>query len=90
MLDGMAENKTTITTRPATRDDLQTLAKPGESLDGVIQRLIGHYRSTQTRNRLAWEARTAADQANADSMAWANRQADKLVERAVQRRAAQG
>ncbi|MFJ4655030.1 hypothetical protein ACIP5Y_27460 [Nocardia sp. NPDC088792] len=85
----MAENKTTITTRPATRDELQTLAKPNESLDAVINRLIGHYKSSQSRNRLAWENRIAADRQNANAVAWAERQADRLEERLAQRRAAQ-
>ncbi|MBL1076171.1 hypothetical protein JK358_17370 [Nocardia sp. 2] len=84
----MAENKTTITTRPTTRDELQTLAKPNESLDAVINRLIGHYKSTQTRNRLAWEARIANDRQNASAVAWAERQADRLVDRLAQRQAA--
>lgn len=88
MLCGMAENKTTITTRPATRDELQTLAKPGESLDAVINRLIGHYRSAQSRSRLAWEARIAADRQNASAVAWAERQADRLEQRLAQRQAA--
>ncbi|MEV6771632.1 hypothetical protein AB0N05_23710 [Nocardia sp. NPDC051030] len=85
----MVDNKATITTRPATRDELQALAKPNESLDAVINRLITHYRSTQTRNRLAWENRIAADRKNAAAVAWAERQADVLVDRLAQRRAAQ-
>lgn len=90
MLDGMAENKTTITTRPATRDELQTLARPNESLDGVINRLIAHYKSAQSRNRLAWETRIAADRQDAKAVAWAERQADRLEERLAQRQAAKG
>ncbi|WP_157554100.1 hypothetical protein [Nocardia crassostreae] len=86
----MAENKTTITTRPATRDELQTLAKPNESLDAVINRLITHYKSTQTRNRLAWENRIAQDRQNSGAVAWAERQADRLAERLAQRQEAQG
>ncbi|MGV9410640.1 hypothetical protein ACWDOP_12055 [Nocardia sp. NPDC003693] len=84
----MAENKTTITTRPATRDELQTLAKPNESLDAVISRLISHYKSTQTRNRLAWENRIARDRTDTRAVAWAERQADMLVDRLAQRREA--
>ncbi|MVU77975.1 hypothetical protein GPX89_12045 [Nocardia sp. ET3-3] len=88
MLIGMAENKTTITTRPATRDELQALARPSESLDAVINRLIAHYKSAQSRNRLAWEARIAADRRNANAVAWAERQADRLEARLIQRQAA--
>ncbi|AYF74021.1 hypothetical protein D7D52_09245 [Nocardia yunnanensis] len=86
----MAENKTTITTRPATRDELQMLAKPNESLDSVIGRLISHYKSTQTRNRLAWETRIAKDRKNAAAVAWAERQADRLIDRLTEREAAKG
>ncbi|WP_460719247.1 hypothetical protein [Nocardia heshunensis] len=86
----MAENKTTITTRPATRDELQTLARPNESLDGVINRLIAHYKSAQSRNRLAWETRIAADRQDVKAVAWAERQADRLEERLAQRQAAKG
>lgn len=86
----MAEQKTTITTRPATRDELQTLAKPNESLDAVITRLITHYKSVQTRNRIAWETRIERDRQNANAVAWAERQADRLVDRLAQRQAAQG
>lgn len=89
MLHGMAENKTTITTRPATRDELQTLARPNESLDAVINRLIGHYKSSQTRNRLAWENRISVDRQNAPAAEWAEHQANLLVDRLVQRQAAQ-
>lgn len=85
----MTENKTTITTRPATRDDLQAIAKPGETLDGVINRLITSYRSTQTRNRLAWESRIAADRANHAAVKWADNQADRLAARLTARQGVQ-
>ncbi|GAB4583163.1 hypothetical protein [Nocardia sp. IFM 10818] len=86
----MAQDKTTITTERATRDQLHTLAKPNESLDTVINRLITHYRSTQARNRLAWESRIAQDRKDSRAVAWAERQADILVDRLEQRKAAQG
>ncbi|WP_405132740.1 hypothetical protein [Nocardia sp. NBC_01388] len=86
----MAENKTTITARPTTRDELQALAKPNESLDAVISRLITHFKSTQTRNRLAWETRIAKDRKDPAAVAWAEKQADLLAARLTQRQAAQG
>ncbi|MEC3953342.1 hypothetical protein VMT65_09900 [Nocardia sp. CDC153] len=45
--------------------------------------------SREHRDRLAWEARIAADRQNAGAVAWAERQAAYLVARLARREAEQ-
>ncbi|MEC3918047.1 hypothetical protein [Nocardia sp. CDC160] len=46
--------------------------------------------SQQERNRLAWEARIAADRQNASAVAWAERQANYLQQLLARREAERG
>ncbi|MFB7719218.1 hypothetical protein [Nocardia sp. NPDC056100] len=82
--------KTTLSALPATRDRLAAIATPNETVDDTLNRLLDVYQSVRVRLRTAYEARTAA--AQADPAAWSAgaRMADALAERAAARQAVRG